>query len=112
MHAPSRPAFEAELRRLGYDAPGSFDSDPCVHDDPEACAVFVMPTREVQQAETYGQLGWLVYEGCWDCCTDCTKTLNCGGMYTHLRLFAGGVLAERFDDDEVRPAGEPIDDDA
>ncbi|MCY0989275.1 hypothetical protein OV203_19205 [Nannocystis sp. ILAH1] len=111
MNDSSRSAFEAELRRLGYGQLDSFDSDPCVHQDADECAVFVMPTRECKDAATYGQLGWLVYEGCRDCCEACTRTLNCGGMFTHLRVFAGGVLTERFDDDEIRPAAAPVDDD-
>ncbi|WP_143140880.1 hypothetical protein [Nannocystis exedens] len=67
-----------------------------------------MPTREVKEADD-GELGWLVYEGCRACCTACPRTLDCGGMFTHLRGFAGGVLVERVDDDQIRPAGEPID---
>lgn len=111
MNDPSRSAFEAQLRELGYDELEPFDSEPCVHEAADECAMFVMPTRECKEADTYGALGWLVYEGCRDCCEARTRTLNCGGMFTHLRVFADGVLSERFDDDEIRPAAAAIDDD-
>lgn len=108
----SRSAFEAELRRLGYAAAEPFEYDPCPHRATDACAVFVMPTREVkEEAETYGQLGWLVYEGCEPCCMGCASVLFCGGMFTHLRIFVGGVLTESSGDAALHPADAPLEDD-
>ncbi|MDC0667170.1 hypothetical protein [Nannocystis radixulma] len=110
MNGSSRSAFEAELWQLGYGAHDSFDYHPCTHQATDGCAIFVMPTQESREAETYGELGWLVYEGCHACCVATTHVLLCGGLFTHLRVFVGGVLTESFGAAEIRPATEPIDD--
>jgi hypothetical protein len=109
MNGQSRSEFEAELRQLGYGELESFDYDPCTHGATDGCAIFVMPTTEDRDAATYGELGWLVYEGCKPCCMACAQVLFCGGMFTHLRVFVGGVQTERSGAAEIRPAGEPID---
>lgn len=106
----TRAAFEAELQSLGYGAPAPFDFDPCTHAAADGCAVFVMPTREEQEARTYGELGWRIYAGCEACCADFASVMFCGGMYTHLHVFVGGVLRDRSGADELRPAADPIDD--
>ncbi|MCY0989274.1 hypothetical protein OV203_19200 [Nannocystis sp. ILAH1] len=111
MNDSSRSAFEAELRGLGYDELDSYDWDPCPHAATDGCAVFVMPTRDYRDAEIYGQLGWLVYDGCKDCSLSCTHVLLCGGLFTHLRVFVGGVLTESFGAAEIRPAAAPIESD-
>jgi hypothetical protein len=110
MNGPSRSEFEAELRQLGYGEHDSFDYRPCTHGATDGCAIVVMPTRESKDAETYGELGWLVYEACKPCTMACAHVLLCGGLFTHMRVFIGGVETERFGRGEIQPAGEPIDD--
>jgi hypothetical protein len=111
MNGPSRSEFEAELRQLGYAELDSYDFDRCTHGATDGCAIFVMPTTEDKyDATTYGELGWLVYDGCKDCCMGVAHVLFCGGLFTHLHVFIDGVMTERAGAPEIRPASEPIDD--
>lgn len=111
MIGQTRAVFEARLRSLGYDAPRPYAFDPCIHAAADECSVFMMPTREEEEtAETYGELGWRVYEGCEACCANFASVMFCGGMYTHLDVFVGGALREHSGAPEIRPAAQPVDD--
>lgn len=51
----------------------------------------------------YGELESFDYDPCKHGAT------VCGGLFTHLHVFVGGVQTERSGAAEIRPAGEPID---
>lgn len=112
MEATTRSAFEAELTRLGYRPPESYDSDACTHKPPEPLAVFMMLNVVCHEgARTYGELGWDVYTGCEECCIGLVSSLCCGGHYEHARVFAGEVdvtTAWNLRVQEIEPAREPL----
>lgn len=109
-----RSSFEAKLQRLGYGEVELDESHSCRH-EPATSAVFHMPDPEiVEGARTHGDLGWSRFVGCADCCRDLADTLACGGLYMHVRVFAGelDVTDEaQFEPAELRPAAEPLPDD-
>ena len=110
----TRSSFEAQLQRLGYGEIELDDSHSCRHASATS-AVFYMPDAEVvETARTHGDLGWFKFEGCEACCRDVAGTLACGGLYRHVRVFAGerDVTDETlFESSPLRPAAEPLPDD-
>lgn len=90
MQSLTRSAFEATLKQLGYAEIEPFEYASCRHADPRQCALYTMPTADCRDdAATYGDLGWLVFEGCEACVIEVGSVLFCGGLYEHLRIFRG-----------------------
>ncbi|MBL8973388.1 MAG: hypothetical protein JNK56_22565 [Myxococcales bacterium] len=112
MGTVRRSDFEAELLRLGYRPPESYDMDRCTHRSLPSLAVFMMLNIVCHEgARTYGELGWEVYTGCEECCRGMVSSLCCGGHFEHARVFAGelDVTAEwDLSVGEIAAAGVPL----
>lgn len=112
MGTVRRSDFEAELLRLGYRPPESYDMDRCTHRSLPSLAVFMMLNIVCHEgARTYGELGWEVYTGCEECCRGMVSSLCCGGHFEHARVFAGelDVTAEwDLSVGEIAAAGVPV----
>lgn len=90
MKPLTRAAFEATLKQLGYAEIQPFEYESCRHASRRQCAIYTMPSADCRDdPKTYGDLGWLVFEGCEACVMDVGGVLFCGGMYEHVRVFRG-----------------------
>ena len=114
MKPLTRSAFEATLKQLGYAEIEPFEYEACRHAGRRKCAIYTMPSADCRDAPaTYGDLGWLVFEGCNACVMDVGGVLFCGGLYEHVRIFRGEQDITEAETSvrlrELRPAADPLD---
>src|SRR5687767_13080022 len=108
----TRSTFETELALLGYDAPDSYDVDPCSHGEAPACALFIQQGAACfEDPKIYRDLKWVVYTGCRPCCDATEGVVMCGGLYNNVRLFVADLDATATSglrSAEVPPARDPL----
>lgn len=96
MEPTTQSTFETQLALLGYDAPDSYDFDPCTHPQAESCTLFIQQDAgcyERDSVRIFRDLKWIFYQGCRTCCDLTESLVMCGGLYQNVRLFVAGIDA-------------------
>jgi hypothetical protein len=69
-------------------------------------------THENKDITKYGDLGWVKFKGCKEYVDDVISSLDCGGLYTTMRLFHNGQRVEMEEmDKEFHMASEELEND-